>query len=320
MKIVESFDSLKNVRKPVVLAAGFFDGLHRGHLRVISETLRRARELNGYAWVFTFREHPRQLLDSSQGPELLTSTRHKMKLLDALGVDTCMLIHFTRRIAGISPVDFVDDLCGRSEYLAEIVVGKNWRYGAGGKGDVDLLGSLARNWNVGVKVAQGATRHGRMISSTRIRSAVRKGDLREADAMLGRPFSVLGKVVKGRGIGEKMGFPTANLELEDEILPPNGVYAGFVRHREEFCKSALSLGNRPTFELADGGSPLLEAHMLDKDEDLYGEEMEVFFVRHIRQQRKYGSAGALQARMEEDARTTRRILSRKKVERIALHI
>ncbi len=320
MKIVENFDSLRDVRQPVVLAAGFFDGLHRGHLKVISRTLSRARELNGQAWVFTFREHPRHLIDSA-GPELLTSTRHKMKLLAALGIDVCMLIRFTSRIAGISPVDFVDHLCSRSELLAEIVVGNNWRYGAGGKGDVGLLGGLARNWDVKVRVAQGVKRHGRMISSTRVRSAVRNGELEEADVMLGRPFSVLGKVVKGRGKGRKVGFPTANLKLEDEILPPDGVYAGFARYRKKFCMAALSLGCRPTFDLAGrSGSSLLEAHLLDVDEDIYGEDMEIFFVRHIRQQRKYGNVDALSERVGEDVRAARRILARKKVKRIALHV
>ncbi len=320
MKIVENFDSLKYTRKPVVLAAGFFDGLHRGHLKIISETLRRARQLNGHAWVFTFREHPRLLVDSA-APELLTSTNHKMKLLATLGVDVCMLIDFTPGIAATSPVDFVDHLCSRSELLAEIVVGENWRYGSRGKGDVRLLKKLAGNWNVEVNVTRGVKRHGRMISSTRIRSSVRNGDLEEAEVMLGRPFSVLGKVARGRGQGREMGFPTANLKLEDEILPPAGVYAGFARHRNRFSMAALSLGCRPTFDMPDESGPAqLEAHLLDMDEDIYGEDMEIFFVRKIRQQRKYNSVEALSKRVKEDVQATHRILDRKKVGRIALHI
>ncbi len=320
MKIVENFDSLKYTRKPVVLAAGFFDGLHRGHLKIIAETLRRARQRNGHAWVFTFREHPRRLVDSA-APELLTSTNHKMKLLATLGVDVCMLIDFTPGIAATSPPDFVDYLCSRSKLLAEIVVGKNWKYGAKGKGDVRLLEKLAGNWKVEVNVTPGVKRHGRMISSTRIRSSVRNGDLEEAEVMLGRPFSVLGTVVRGRGQGRKMGFPTANLKLEDEILPPTGVYAGFARHSNRFSMAALSLGYRPTFDMPDESCPAqLEAHLMDMDEDIYGEDMEIFFVRNIRQQRKYNSVKALSERVKEDVQAARRILGRKKVGRIALHI
>lgn len=321
MEVVRSFDSLKQAERPVVLAAGFFDGLHRGHLKVLSATLQRSEELDGLSWVFTFGQHPRRVVDPESAPALLTSTSHKLKLLDRLGVHTCMLIPFTRNIARIPAEEFVNNLLSKTEHMAEIVVGRNWRYGRGGEGDTDLLFHEAKKRDVAVKVIRGAVRKGRMVSSTRIRKAVREGDLQEAEAMLGRPFSVFGRVVRGSGIGREIGFPTANLQVENEILPPDGVYAAFAVYDGKLHKAAASLGVRPTFEKKSGPAErVLEVHLLDDTRNLYGYELEVFFVTRLRELRKYAATAALVEQIRRDARDAAKKLASKKKERIALHI
>lgn len=318
---MQDFDSLGRARKPVVVAAGFFDGLHRGHLKVISTTIRRGREIGGKAWVFTFDRHPRSVLNKASAPALLTSSEHKLRLLDNLGVDTCMLIPFTEEIAGINADEFGTMLCGKSGKLREIVVGKNWRYGYGGHGDVNMLNKKAGECDIKVRVIKGARMNGMLISSTRVRKATLAGDLKEAAAMLGRPFSVMGKVVKGHGIGKKLGFPTANISTVNEILPPTGVYAAYTRYKGKFNKSVLSLGKRPTFVKNSGTQPLcLEAHLIELKENMYGKEAELFFIERIRSQRKYGSSARLSRQIRDDTEKARKILERKNPERIALHI
>jgi riboflavin kinase/FMN adenylyltransferase len=248
---------------------------------------------------------------------LLTSTRHQLLLLSRLDLDGCLVLPFTHELANLEPEAFARRLLGCSPPLREVIVGTNWRFGCMGRGCPSLLAKMARGTGMGVRVVRPVIWRGETISSTRIRAAVMSGNLREADAMLGRPFGVLATVVRGRTVGRTLGFPTANLCPHNEVLPPFGVYAvrACVRpatgQRGALMPLAgvLNYGLRPTF--AQDGSPraTIELHLLDFAGDLYGQDVEVFFVEKLRDERLFHSSAALQAQIAADVRRARSLLS-----------
>ena len=225
MRIEERPALLGEIGKPIVLAAGFFDGLHRGHWKLIEQAVVSARALSGQAWVLTFDKHPASVLRPGSEPVQLTSIRHKLTLMQQTGADGCLLLPFTRRFSQRSAESFIQGLGRDIPELAKIVVGRNWRFGEGGRGDHALLCKLATEVGFEADIVRAVHRGSEPISSTRIRSLVRNGDLEEAGVMLGRHFSILGKVERGRTVGRRLGFPTANLGIYNEALPPMGVYA-----------------------------------------------------------------------------------------------
>lgn len=309
MKILTDLKLLKKESRPVILAAGFFDGVHRGHRKVIDRTIARAREVGGEAWALTFDAHPLTILRPESAPSLLTSNRHKLKLLGALDLDGCLLMPFTRELADLEPADFINRLRVCAPTLAEIVVGRNWQFGRKRKGDPILLSKLARKMNLKVTVVRPVLRKGEIISSTRIRVEIMAGNLKEAAVMLGRPFSVLGTVTRGKTLGRKLGFPTANLDPHNEVLPAFGVYAVHALVEEsDFFDGVLNLGVRPTFGKGNNLKPTLELHLFDFDKELYGHDIEIFFVRKIRDERKFASQDELKKYIAGDVETASKLL------------
>lgn len=311
MKRATKLSSLARVRSPVVLAAGFFDGVHRGHQKVIGEAIRRARESGGEAWVLTFDRHPMRVVQPGSAPQLLTSNRHKLALLDRVGVDGCLMLPFTRRTAGMAPDAFVRMLLGSAPSICEILVGRGWRFGRGGKGNVALLRRSAREREILVTAVRPVSRKGKPVSSTRVREEIRAGRLGEAAAMLGRPFSIAGTVGRGRTVGRQLGYPTANLEPDNEVLPPHGVYAVHAALRGRTLAGVLNLGVRPTFGNADTAEETVELHLLDFRGNLYGATIETFFLHRLRHERRFRDLSALRDQIESDIAGTRGILAGK---------
>jgi riboflavin kinase/FMN adenylyltransferase len=306
MKTTENLCALRRVRRPIVLAAGFFDGVHRGHQKVIGRAVARAAGIRGQAWVLTFDAHPLRILAPERAPLLLTSTGHKLRLLERLGVDGCLVIPFTRQLAGIEPSDFVERLARCIPSLREILVGGNWRFGRHGRGDARLLARLGAAKGFGVTVVRAVSRGGEPVSSTRIRARILRGRLAEAARMLGRPFGILATVVPGRSLGRRLGYPTANLDPHDEVVPPRGVYAVWARAGGRIHEGVLNFGVRPT--LGRDRHPTLELHLLDFSASLYGREVEVFFVRRLRPERAFPSEQALTRQIAADVRQARAVL------------
>ena len=319
MKIQTDFSPLRGDRRPIFLAAGVFDGLHRGHRKVLRHTLAQADAHGGRAWVFTFPNHPMSALRGGQAPRLLTSGHHKALLLERLGMDGCFMIPFTPELAALEAEAFVRRLRDAVPSLAEIVIGRRWRFGRDGTGDPRLLSRLGRRTGFALGVIRPVLRHGRPISSTRIRAAVEQGDLDEAAAMLGRPFSVLGTVVPGRSVGRRLGYPTANLDVQNEQLPPRGVYT--VRAnvagpedrpagREDAARPGIvSFGLRPTFGRQETDRPALELHLLDWQGDLYGRDIEVSLLARLRDERRFDSPEALRRQIGDDVARAREVLA-----------
>jgi riboflavin kinase/FMN adenylyltransferase len=301
MRVVTHPCALKRSRKPVVLAVGFFDGVHRGHQAVLARTTARARELGGSAWALTFDTHPLKVVRPQIAPRLLTSTAHKVRLLQSVGLDGCLVMPFTEKLARTDAEAFVLKLRACIPALVEVFVGRNWRFGRGGRGNPDTLAELGRALGFRVRVVPPVLRGGRPISSTRIREQIAGGHLAEAQALLGRPFSVVGTVKPGRRVGRKMGYPTANLDPHNEVLPPRGVYAVRARVGRSLCGGVLNYGVRPTFRDVAAEHPVAELHLFDWNRDLYGREVEVFFVVRIRGERRFADVRALQRQIAVDA-------------------
>ncbi len=246
MKLGSKLACLRGQRRPVLLAAGFFDGVHRGHQAIIRKIVSAARRERGAAWVMTFDTHPRKVLFPMAAPRLLTSTPHKLRLLKALGVHGCIVIPFTRSLARLAPKAFITMLALAAPALHQIVIGRNWTFGRQGRGTPAMLKALAPCFGFKVTVIPPVRWHGTVVSSTRIRTAVLAGRLAEAAGMLGRPFSLLGTVIPGRGLGRKLGIPTANLNPHNEVAPPDGVYIVRARWDGVAYPGIVNLGVRPT--------------------------------------------------------------------------
>lgn len=306
MRLLRSMIDLRTVRKPVCLAAGFFDGLHIGHQTVLRQALRSAQAIGGEAWALTFHTHPLKVLKPEVAPLLLTSTPHKVELMDRFGMDGCLLIPFTKRFAAQEPEAFLARLERSVPTLRQIFVGQDWRFGKGGRGDTAMLTAWAEARGIAVVPVPPVCRSGAAVSSTRIRRAVADGRLELARRLIGRPFSILGTVVHGNHIGRILGYPTANLDPHNEVRPPIGIYAVQARIQGRVHEGIVNFGVHPT--IAQVSSPLLELHVLDARLRLYGRSIEVFFMRYLRPERRFDSLQALTRRIRLDIADARRAL------------
>ncbi|MBA4388026.1 MAG: hypothetical protein C0404_08600 [Verrucomicrobia bacterium] len=307
MKTLNRLKDLKTQRGPVFLAAGFFDGLHRGHLQVVRTAVAQAGRAGGSAWVLTFDPHPMKVLHPEIAPPLLTSHRHKLLLLEGTGIHGCLVMQFTHRLAQLAPTEFASQLALVIPPVKGIVVGENWRFGRKGKGDPALLSKLCRGMGLSVRVVKPVLLDGAVISSTRIREAIIRGELAAAAKMLGRPFSLLGTVVRGLGIGTGLGFPTANLDPHNEVLPPMGVYAVEAMLGRRRYRGVVSIGLRPTV-VRSATKPVVELHIFDFHEQLYGKDIEVSFVKYLRPEKKFDSEEELKQQIAADVAAARGLL------------
>ena len=281
------------------LALGFFDGLHLGHQRVI---------LGGedphppsLTAVLTFRDHPLSVLHPERHPALITGLAHKLRVLERWKIGLTVALPFDESRSRQEPSDFLRELATAFPSLQSISVGPNWRFGKNRTGDVAMLSVWCKKHSVNLDNPAPVLYEGERISSSRIRTRIQCGDLSQASAMLGRPFAILGKVGSGDGRGKDLGFPTANLETEDECLPPDGVYAGqAVLADGQRFHAAINLGNRPTF---NGQSRKIEAHLLGFSGNLRGEEMDLEFHHWIRGEKKFSDATALAAQIRLDVQS-----------------
>jgi len=330
MKLGTKLACLRGQRRPVLLAAGFFDGVHRGHQAIIRKIVRTARRERGAAWVMTFDTHPLKVLLPLAAPRMLTSTPHKLRLLRALGVHGCIVIPFTRSLARREPKAFIAMLALAAPALRQIVIGRNWTFGRQGRGTPAMLKALAPAYGFKVTVIPPVRWHGAAVSSTRIRAAVQAGRLAEAAGMLGRPFSLLGTVVPGQGLGRKLGIPTANLNPHNEVAPPDGVYIVRARWDGVAHPGIVNLGIRPTVcqgfceqarlhqsavacppkRSGEGGS-VLELHLFGLRRNLYGKAIEVTFLKKLRRERVFPSLEALQRQIRKDIERAKLWLGRK---------
>ena len=299
---------LRQRKRPICLAVGFFDGVHLGHQNVLRQTIEEARRIGGEAWAMTFDPHPLKVLNPVAAPRILTATPHKLQLLKKFGLDGCLLIPFTRSFSSIRANAFLKQLERDIPTLTTIFMGHDWRFGYKGQGDYTLLSDWAkRHGGISVHQIEAVRRDGLPISSTRIRNAILEGKLSEATSLLGRPYSILGTVKHGNHIGGEIGYPTANLDPHNEAHPPTGIYAVQAIINCEAFPGIVNFGVHPT--VAPARNPLVEVHLFDTRRDLYGRRLEVYFLRRLRNEKKFPDLEALIHQIRQDNIKARHILA-----------
>ncbi|MHB1126573.1 MAG: bifunctional riboflavin kinase/FAD synthetase [Bacillota bacterium] len=305
MEIVQgifSFHYLENV----VVALGNFDGVHLGHQHLISACVRKAREIQGKAVVLTFDPHPMKLLQPERAPRLLLTPQRKAAIISQLGVDFLLLVPFDDHLAQLSPEDFVADMLWGKLHPRYIFVGFNYSFGQGGQGSPLVLANLASRWSTQVQVVEPVKAEDAVVSSTTIREALEKGDIRRAKALLGYWPILEGEVIPGDQRGRQLGFPTANLNVNKEILiPPEGVYATRVNVEGKLYPGIVNIGRRPTF--GDDLPNSVEVYIMDFARDIYGQSVVLELIEMLRPEKRFASADDLIAQIQNDVQQARSI-------------
>ena len=308
MKITHALNEFPDTKKPAILAAGCFDGLHIGHAAVIRVAIEQARAIGGEAWVFTFDPHPAKVLSPEHAPPLIFTRDQQSRHLQEMGVDGCILQPFTLDFMKQEPIDFFDHLCRSIPELAGISVGEDWSFGRNRSGNAELLTKLCAERNMFFSALPAVCWHDERVSSTRIREAIKLGHMADAIGMLGRPVSTIGTVVHGKKIGRELGYPTANINPENDMLPPRGIYAARLRVGHQLHNAAAYIGHRGTFHQNE--PQVLEVYLLDEhDIDLYGHQAEVSYLEFIRGDQVFEDADKLKQQIESDIAAIRTVLS-----------
>jgi riboflavin kinase / FMN adenylyltransferase len=299
VQLIHTANELKPGTRKVCLAIGFFDGVHLGHQQIIRQTITDARKYNALGLVITFDRHPNTIVAPARVPPLIYSLPQKLRTLESLGPEATLLIHFDQAFSQKTGEAFIRELAGAWSGIQSICVGANFHFGYKRSGNVELLKKLGGELKFLVHGMAAVALDGEPVSSTRIREAIRVGDLDAASQMLGRAYSMAGPVIEGDKLGRKLGFPTANLDPSGLALPPSGVYAIHAVVSGKTHRAVLNIGTRPT--LGNPNPPLrVEAHLLDFDGDIYGHELEIVFAEKLRDEKKFSSVDELKAQIARD--------------------
>ncbi len=311
MDCIESLDQITTPFKNAVITIGNFDGVHIGHQALFHEVIERADAINGTSIAMTFTPHPQRVLNQNNRPALITLYEQKKELIARTGIDVLISVPFTRAFADIPARAFVEDLLVRKIGMKAIVVGQDYSFGRNREGNIDYLKQHASSLGYEVIVAgwiQDAQTRALRVSSTRIRKLVMAGKMPAARQLLGRYYQVRGVVTPGRGRGGKLlGCPTANITLQDELAPENGVYVVTVTWQNRKYPGVANIGYSPTF---DDHIFTVEIHIIDFDKDIVGEKITVDFIERIRGEKKFASLAALSEQIARDidvARTMKQL-------------
>lgn len=308
MAVFHNLQALPGFERPVI-TLGTFDGVHLGHRAILDAVARQAAAISGESILITFEPHPRKVLFPEQDLKILTPLSEKVSLIQAAGIAHVVVAPFTKAFSELSAADYIQHFLVAHFQPAVIVIGHDHHFGHDRKGNIDLLQQYAPEYGYEVRQISKQLIHEAAVSSTKIRQALAGGDVRIANDMLGRPYALKGGVVRGQQLGRTLGFPTANLQplSEDQLLPANGVYAVRALAGGALQNGMMNIGVRPTVskELALH----LEVHLFDFKDDLYGQEVTVFFVAKLREEQRFNGLDALQAQLKLDALAAKAALS-----------
>ena len=293
---------------PPVLALGNFDGLHRGHIKIIERVRRVAAERGGTALVLTFDPHPPRVVRPDKAPPLLMTLDQKIEALDKAGIHGVAVVRFTHALSRWQPETFVRNVLVDWLRVAEVWVGADFLFGRDRSGNFSLLRALGTQYGFRAEKIDPVRYKEFVVSSTRIRRLVAEGRVDEAGALLGHHFSLDGQVVPGAGRGRELGVPTANLDTKNELVPPHGVYATTATLDSVVYPSVTNIGTRPTVDTS--GRTVIETHLLGLDTDLYGRTVRLGFVQRLRDQRRFPDVDALKAQIDADVRRAARLFDR----------
>ena len=297
-----SGESIEDQWPHVVLTIGSFDGVHRGHQRILEEVSREARTRGGTAAVLTMQPHPREFFSPAHAPNLLTSHAKKVRLLEEAGMDVVFVLDFNDTVAALSPRAFTEEIIKGRCRAEALIVGHDFRFGHDASGDYHLLAGIAEEYGLAVRQVMPLQVGGERVSSTLIRERILEGDLEEVEVFLGRKYSIIGEVVHGRGIGTHLGFPTANVSPHHSALPAHGAYAAEVEIEGSRFPAAVNIGIAPTIR---NENVTIEAFVLDYSADILGKIIEIVFHKRLRPEQKFASHEALIAQIHRDVAAVR---------------
>jgi riboflavin kinase/FMN adenylyltransferase len=311
MKIIENIELVEIPIKNAVITIGNFDGVHIGHQALLQTVVEKAHNIGGTAVALTFDPHPMRVFSANGYPPLITLKEQKSELIERTGIEVLLQIPFTLEFAAISPRSFVEDLLIRRIGMKALVVGKDYTFGRNREGNLDLLNKWAPELGfdlIEVDWIQSTNGLSERISSTRVRELVIEGRMEEAKKLLGRHYQIRGLVASGRNRGGRLlGFPTANINLQDELSPKQGIYAVTVEHGGKFYKGVANIGYSPTF---DDHIFTVEVHILDFKKNIYDDLIRVNFIQRLRDEIKFKNVEALAAQIQVDIDHARQILDK----------
>jgi riboflavin kinase / FMN adenylyltransferase len=297
MRLFHGTDNAEILR-PTVLTLGVFDGLHLGHQQIMQTVVERAKAVGAVPTAITFDPHPRAVLHPDNAPPMLQTLDQRLGAFEVLGIEQAIVIRFNRDFAGNSAEEFLREVVFERLQAREVYLGKGFAFGKGRAGNIDLLRSISKEIGFFADEVGEVQLRGQRISSSRIRQLLQDGKVNLARRMLGRPYGIEGKVVRGDQRGRTIGFPTANMQTVNRVVPRTGVYVTATLIDGEWRRSITNVGVRPTFE--QDALPTIETYILDWDGDLYGDVIRVRFLHRVRDERKFSGIDELKTQIARD--------------------
>jgi len=305
MEVIRGLHNLRARHSGCVVTIGNFDGIHLGHQSVLGELAEKAAEMDLSSLVMVFEPHPQEFFDAENAPARLTRFREKVQILRRFAVDRLLCVRFDKKFASIPAQDFVQQILIEKLGVRHLIIGDDFRFGHGRSGDVEMLRAAGETEDFQVMNMRTFDMDGERVSSTRIRAALKIGELNVAEKLLGRSYRMSGRVVQGDQRGRTIGFPTANIYLHRKVSPITGVFAVQVFGLDdEPLQAVANIGTRPT---VDGKKCLLEVHLLDFDQDIYGRHVQVMFLRKLREEQRFESLDDLKQQIHCDVQAARDI-------------
>jgi riboflavin kinase/FMN adenylyltransferase len=312
MRLFHGYENAE-IARPTVLTLGVFDGLHLGHQLIVQTVVDRARAAGATPTVITFDPHPRAVLHPESAPPLLQTLDQKVEALGLLGVEQVIVVRFDREFASVGAEDFLRDVVRERLQAKEVYLGSGFAFGRGREGDINLLRRVSGELGFAAGEVPEVRLRGQRISSSRVRQHLAEGRVNLARRMLGRPYGVEGRVVRGAERGRTLGFPTANLQPQNRVIPRRGVYVTATLIEGAWRRSVTNVGSRPTFE--SDGTPSVETYVMGWDGDLYGDVVRVRFLHRLRDERRFASIEELKKQINQDAARARNYFDRACVRR-----
>ena len=307
MRIFKGIDELGAFKNSVV-TIGTFDGAHKGHQKILSRLNDRAKETQGESILFTFYPHPRMIVfPENHNLRLLQTIDEKIESLASFGLDNLIIYPFTKEFSRLTAFEFVRDILVEKLKVKTLVIGYDHQFGRNREGDLEFLKETAKIFDFDVEEISAEEVQEVNVSSTKIRQSLNNGNIERANEFLGRPFLCTGKVVEGKRLGRELGFPTLNIEVNNEhkILPKDGVYAVNVQIKDEHFEGMMNIGQNPTVQKNTEQEKKLEVHIFDFDKEVYGAEVKVFFQKFIRDEKTFSNLEELKSQLIQDEKNVR---------------
>lgn len=301
MEIIQGIENIKRSFKNPIVTIGNFDGVHLGHQKIFERVKEESSRLDGESMVITFEPHPLKILSPENFIPILTPFHMKMRLIEETGIKTVLCINFSPAFSEINPDDFIKKILVEKLNIKKIIIGYNYHFGKDQKGDVKTLLKAGKIYFFETEVIEALKIDDVTVSSSKIRELIKDGEVEKASRLLGRDYIIVGKVIKGSGRGKDLGFPTANIEVSEQLFPKTGVYAVNVSWNHKFFNGVANIGRNPTFIEEKGEErPSFEVHILNFNQDIYSDEIQISLKKRIRDEVRFEEPSKLVEQIKND--------------------